>query len=301
MNILAAKVNCTLKVIPSVDGKWGGTDGNGTWNGLMGMLIRGEADIVAAALTITKERLMVTTFSVTLLKGYKTLMSAWNKEPVSDFWIYLNIFPTTAWILCLALIISISLGFSALSFMNYVQSINGSKEFKIMTGLGLALSFFRQIYHEVKMKGTAPRIFFLVSASSSYIIFVQYTAYLTAVSTSGIKESSIKSFDDVIKNNYKVVVVDSSTEHEILKASPTGTAMHYVYDNTMAEDTNSVVRSYEMAANAVYSEGKTLFFGNSLVSIAYDGLKSLDIKVLIDTKTSKSHCNNGNPIFSGKN
>ena len=283
LNILAAKLNFTLKIIPSVDGKWGGMDSNGTWNGLMGMLIRREADIVAAALTITKERLDVTTFSVTLLKGYKTLMSAWNTEPESDFWIYLNIFPTTAWLVCVALVICISLGFSAMSCINYVYPINDSDEFKIMTGFGLALSFFRQIYCEVKLKGASPRIFFLVSAVSSYIIFVQYTAYLTAVSTSGIKESSIKSFGDVINNNYKVVVVDGSTEHEILKASHPGTAMHRVYYNTMAEDTNAIVQSYEMAANAVYSRKKTLFFGNSLVSIAYDGIKSLEIKVFFIT------------------
>ena len=116
-----------------------------------------------------------------------------------------------------------------------------------------------------------------------------------AVSTSGIKESSIKSFGDVINNNYKVVVVDGSTEHEILKASHPGTAMHRVYYNTMAEDTNAIVQSYEMAANAVYSRKKTLFFGNSLVSIAYDGLKSLEIKVIF------YHCQLLYSILQSKN
>ena len=278
LNILSAKLNFTYKVIPSIDGKWGGRDAKGNWNGLMGMLMREEVDMVAAALTITKERMEVASFSVPFLEGYKTLISEKNLEPDSDLWIYLNIFSTSAWFVSIAVVTAISLGFAGMLHMKCVQSTYESEEFQIMMGLGISLSFFRQIYHEVKMMEISARILFFTSAASSYIIFVHYTACLTAVSTTGITESPIRSFSDVIKNDYKVVLVDSSNEHEILKSSKPGTPMHYVYQNIIGQDPNAMVQSYEKAEEAVYSRKKTLFFGHSLLSIPYDGMQSLEIQ-----------------------
>ena len=234
--------------------------------------------MVAAALTMTEERLRVTSFSVPFLEGYKTLISAETLEPEADIWIYLNIFSTTAWFLCVTFVTIISVAFAGMLQINYVHSTNDSEEFKILTGLAIALSFFRQIYYEMKMTDVSARILFLTSAASTYIIFVHYTACLTAVSTTGIKESTIKSFQDVIKNNYKVVLVDSSNEHEILKSSQPGTPMHYVYHKIIGQDPNAIVQSYEEAENAVYSSKKILFFGHSLLSIPYDGLKGLEIQ-----------------------
>ena len=244
----------------------------------MGMLMREEVDMVAAALTITKERLGVASFSVPFLEGYKTLISEKNLEPDSDLWIYMNIFSTSAWFVSIAVVTAISLGFAGMLHMKCVHSTYGSDEFQIMIGLGISLSFFRQIYHEIKMMEISARILFLTSAASSYIIFVHYTACLTAVSTTGITESPIRSFSDVIKNDYKVVLVDSSNEHEILKSSKPGTPMHYVYQNIIGQDPNAMVQSYEKAEEAVYSRKKTLFFGHSLLSIPYDGMQNLEIQ-----------------------
>ena len=48
---LAKKLNFTAGFRYSVDGKWGGRDGDsGEWNGMIGMLISGEADLATAAL-----------------------------------------------------------------------------------------------------------------------------------------------------------------------------------------------------------------------------------------------------------
>ena len=40
MKYLAKKLNFTIQFIYSVDGKWGGQDGDGVWNGMIGMLVR---------------------------------------------------------------------------------------------------------------------------------------------------------------------------------------------------------------------------------------------------------------------
>ncbi len=56
---LAKRLNFTIDYVDSVDGHWGTLEESGVWNGLVGMLARGEADIVAAALSITLDRSMV--------------------------------------------------------------------------------------------------------------------------------------------------------------------------------------------------------------------------------------------------
>ena len=51
MGILQQKLRFRFEYVPSVDGFWGAKDENGTWNGMVGMLHRGQADICGAALT----------------------------------------------------------------------------------------------------------------------------------------------------------------------------------------------------------------------------------------------------------
>ena len=56
---LEARLNFSAVTTVSADGKWGGwsTDvGNGTFNGLVGMLVIGEADLVTGGLTVTAQR-----------------------------------------------------------------------------------------------------------------------------------------------------------------------------------------------------------------------------------------------------
>ena len=60
--------------MPSIDGQFG-INVNGTWNGLIGMLVRGQADMAAAGLSQTIERTKVTTFGRAFELEEFTLMS----------------------------------------------------------------------------------------------------------------------------------------------------------------------------------------------------------------------------------
>ena len=55
LNILAKKLNFTLALMPSKDGQYGAMDSNGTWNGLINMIINKETDI-ALILGVTEAR-----------------------------------------------------------------------------------------------------------------------------------------------------------------------------------------------------------------------------------------------------
>ena len=51
LNILSAHLNFTLNLTASIDDKWGSVNDEGIWNGMIGMVVRGDADIAAASLT----------------------------------------------------------------------------------------------------------------------------------------------------------------------------------------------------------------------------------------------------------
>ena len=57
LNILSDYLNFTLNLSASIDDKWGSVNDKGIWNGMIGMVVRGEADIAAASLTreVTQE------------------------------------------------------------------------------------------------------------------------------------------------------------------------------------------------------------------------------------------------------
>nr|CAD7427849.1 unnamed protein product [Timema monikensis] len=51
------------------DRAYGSVDRNGTWNGMVGMLVRGEVDLVVGTLTMTSQRLDAVRFSVPLVSS----------------------------------------------------------------------------------------------------------------------------------------------------------------------------------------------------------------------------------------
>ncbi len=69
-----------------------------SWDGAVGMLQRGEADVSATALTMTPERSRGCDFTLGLLKDVSTLALARDaRRPTVNMDAYLNIFPLAAW------------------------------------------------------------------------------------------------------------------------------------------------------------------------------------------------------------
>ena len=54
--IIATKLNCSWNIIPTVDGLFGTKNDDGSWNGVVGMLERGELDLTLADLAVTSDR-----------------------------------------------------------------------------------------------------------------------------------------------------------------------------------------------------------------------------------------------------
>ena len=287
LNHLAEELNFTLSFCAPFDGKFGAVDGNGTWNGLMGMVLAGEADLAAAALTRTKERDRATSFSVTLLEEVSTLAAPRSTKQASNLWVYVEIFPPATWALCGSMMAAGALMFAIIHASGVDSGRNGrgredSDRVNIFNAVGLsALGSTMQLPCEVSVGNLASRIVFFFAGMSAYVLFAHYSADLTAQMTSGPKESAIKSFDDVKSfGGYRVVVEESTSMHMFLENSKSGTAMHQVYYDTMKNDPSSFVTSLREALDVVYSNERTLTFTSSLYELMDEGnrLEFLDIQ-----------------------
>ena len=151
LNILSKELNFSVKYMSSIDGQWGAMDINETWNGLIGMLVRGQADMAAAGLSQTIERTKVTTFGRAFELEEFTLMSPQVTEPEPHIDAYLRIFPSTVWCIICAMLITFGAFFVTINYcgINYLHDLNDSEEFTFLHGMGLSLTFFRQIYYNI--------------------------------------------------------------------------------------------------------------------------------------------------------
>lgn len=282
LNILSKELNFSVKYMSSIDGQWGAMDINGTWNGLIGMLVRGQADMAAAGLSQTIERTKVTTFGRAFELEEFTLMSpqATEQEPHIDA--YLRIFPSTVWCIICAMLITFGAFFVAINYcgINYLHDLNDSEEFTFLHGMGLSLTFFRQIYYNINLESISSRILFMISAMSTYLLYVHYTAFLIATSATNIADSPIGSFQDVISGGYQVFVVKNSADHGILRNAKAATSMHDVYYNTMIDSPGVFLESYKEMSTIMSAKKSLIFCSPYYMVVLNNDVTRLDIEVI---------------------
>jgi glutamate receptor, ionotropic, invertebrate len=80
---IAEMVNFTYELRVVRDGKFGARDANGNWNGMVGELVRNEADIAIAPLTISSQRERAIEFSMPFMNiGISIMIKKPKKEVI---------------------------------------------------------------------------------------------------------------------------------------------------------------------------------------------------------------------------
>ena len=74
-NELSKLLNFSYEIRVVKDGRFGSMDSNGEWNGIMGEIVRREADIAIAPLTITSKREKYVDFSVSFIEFDLSIVS----------------------------------------------------------------------------------------------------------------------------------------------------------------------------------------------------------------------------------
>ena len=254
--VVVEKLNMTVKHIEIPDGRWLMFD-NGSWTGGIGVLQRREADIVSVFMGIDSHRCSVIDCSVSTLNDPITLISAIPKSSTFNMWVYVHVFGVTQWIIFFALLVACVL----MMILANTWRKGSSEQSKLRMALEViatAYLFTIQLGEHVHSAYTGTRLLILTTSMLTLLMFIHYTTDITAEMTSGTPTIPIRTFEDVIHHDYKVIV-PREYYGRILAAAKVGTAKYEVYKKYIEkgqEENNNVVKR-------VIAEPKTLFYGSS--------------------------------------
>ena len=128
--MLSERCNFTYVYKYSVDGKWGSELENGSFNGLIGMVERREAEMAAAYLTMTPERETAVDFTVAIDEEVGDLIIRKDFQEQLDFFAYLYLFTFDVWICTLAVVVITSILLYLMVTLKLLQltlSVNSSR------------------------------------------------------------------------------------------------------------------------------------------------------------------------------
>ena len=257
--IFAQKLSMTIRHVEIPSGRWQMLE-NGSWTGGIGLLHRKEADIVSVLMGMGAQRCSVIDCSAPTLRDTITLISAIPKGTAMNMWVYLKVFGLIQWTIFLALLIGCVL------MMIFSKSLRREEteqsKLKIaFEAIATAYLFTIQLGENVKTRSLGTRLLMMTTSILTLLMFVYYTTDITAEMTSGTPTIPIRTFEDVIHNDYKVIV-PSEYYKRILESSGPGTAKYEVYKKYLEGAT-------EQEKEIIVTEPKTLMYASSISTVPF--------------------------------
>ena len=205
-HVLEGDLNFTSSLSLTIDGKFGGKTRNGTWDGMVGMLLRDEADVILSSLTKTSIRYQVIDFTIPLFpKVHCTFISPRIYGTVTNLTLYVKRFSVLTWamIFMMTLILAIAFYIVNDSGVNRFHSMSDSEAFGPLQSVGFTAMMLMQLSYNVSIRSTSAKILFMSCSIFAYIIFTFFACDLIAGMTTGPKEVPVKSFQDVLDRGYQ--------------------------------------------------------------------------------------------------
>lgn len=196
--------NYTFHIV--ADGNYGNPTKHGKWDGMIGEILDGKADLAVAALTISKKRQKVVDFTKPFMDFGISIMLK-KPEKVSRHFDFLGPFSIEIWVCLFLALLGITLTLFEVSRFSekewYTQSNGGEderiNEFGFFNSMWYAIGSFMQQGTEYSPRSMAGRIAGGVCWFFTLIILASYTANLAAFLTMQRMNTPIKSSADLAK------------------------------------------------------------------------------------------------------
>ncbi|XP_074650372.1 glutamate receptor-like [Tubulanus polymorphus] len=201
---------------------------NNTWNGMIGELVRGEADMAVAPLTITSDREKVVDFSKPFMSLGISIMIKKPEESATNFLSFMDPLSYEIWMCIVFAYIGVSVVLFLVSrFSPYEWHVEESSnspvaknDFTIFNSLWFILAAFMQQGCEISPRSASGRIVGSVWWFFTFIIISSYTANLAAFLTVERMSTPIKSAEDLAKQtDIKYGTVKDGTSMSFFKSS----------------------------------------------------------------------------------
>ncbi len=235
--VLAQATNFTVDFVMPEDGKWGSQNGDGSWNGMVGMAVGGSADLIIP-LAVTKSREQAIAYTGTVSLSTFTLMTKGSLEASGsvNLWVFFNSFETRAWMAVFGLVCASTAFYSCILMLSLLEPERllhfVEKGFQsvflslLQRGGGNMEDLSRQdksnLYLTVRTASFALNIAF-------FLLFVMYCSDLTATMTAGATEPRVNSFEDIYREGYTLVYIKDSAEEGLLSSGKEDSFRSKVY------------------------------------------------------------------------
>ena len=181
---ISKELDFTYDLYITKDGKYGGFNENGKWNGMINELLQNRADIAVCALEPTNERAKVLKFTPAFDYSYLVFVRPVVKRTLPFMnWHFLR---SIEWELAIAIIVSTAATIITLSFIENSQSL---VNFKYRFPLREIMTYVFGLIFQRDLGGKNPinwsgRLTSLAYSMAMMIVMSTYTAYIAANSIS---------------------------------------------------------------------------------------------------------------------
>ena len=235
---------------------------NRSFTGLLGLLQRKEADVVSVGRAVSFERSEFFDYPLATDRQPITLIAKKPTAIAPSMWVFVQVFGITQWSIFFALLI----GFiTAMVVMHNFskQLVEDSQSHVAMKCIATAYLFTIQQGEHFSGSHLGIRLLTFTLSVLTLILFVYYTSDITAEMTGGSALIPVRTFDDAIKYDVKVITT-SSFIMNLLSTSQPGTAKHKVFKMHFEDSglTCEVKQPLKCAFEVVLSEPKTMYYLN---------------------------------------
>ena len=267
ISLLAKELNFTVRYVEPEDGKWGGKDpSTGEWMGIIGMLVKGEADLSSSGLTITQERQAIIDFSISLMPDPLIFITLDNEDHSINFWAYVDVVTLNAFVMfmitCIVMVACLFiLGVSFPPSGLHLET--DSEDFGLLQAVAIVGLAFLRLDYQIDRSHPATKIAWLSIAAFTVVALAYYDANLTSRMTVASPALVIRSFQDTLDHHYTVVTTKATVFEELLQKAAEGTPAHQVYQS-MTKNPSTLTQSGESSYEYLQRHPKSTFFGTSL-------------------------------------
>ncbi|KAJ9573764.1 hypothetical protein L9F63_008847 [Diploptera punctata] len=207
---LEKQLNFTTEFSTPEDQAWGSLTSNGTWNGMIGMILRNEVEYAVTEFTMTSLRAQVVDFSIPLIDTRNCVIIRYPQgKQISSWTDLLNPFCREIWIIILVIIVVTSLFPKITFYMLRRLQVTVNKETEdAYSSIYIIGIFFGA---DIQIGYTTWRILCLVAYLTAVTISVAYSAFLISFLTEqkiALPFNSLRELIDI--KTYKLGVLANS-------------------------------------------------------------------------------------------
>nr|KAG5714837.1 hypothetical protein BaRGS_000325 [Batillaria attramentaria] len=224
---IASVLNFTYVFVEPGDGQYGAPDGNGSWNGMVGMMLKGELDMAIGPFTITPGRKSVIDFTVPFMEDGGGILTK-GGDPLPDMMNVFRPFPVGVWLVTGAAVIVTGLILfcitkaGTLSFFRAASEGEGDRPWTLRECLLVIFGSLVSQGAPRHPKSSAGRLVLGCWWLFTILIVSIYTATLAAMLTVTVKTDTIDSIDDLARSSLDPVTITGSNWHTMFLTAESG-------------------------------------------------------------------------------